>query len=346
MANTSVRGRNERNRNNGDDGMEQSDDDATSSRQNRRNSENAVIKTYTFDVGKKTYSIDLALDEEVLEYFKNEPKVYKYRGDRLPDDWQIDYYNMFVGNKKDKYLLGDILDELRDLKRNMSDEELVQFVVAFVQGGMEYDWNSFYSVSDKLSYPYETLFSQKGVCSDKSLVLGKLLAMLDYDVVFLTFPKANHMAVGLRVPSSYGNLNTDYAFVESTNYSNIGRVPESFVGDIKIEEDPVIIPLEDAGNQSFTAIRDLKNEEETLKEKYGDAYLQASAKAKGILEEMHELKIDIEDLTRKLDNLGCEGQVSTTKLKACNKLQRRVNKKVDLYNEKVADYNALNQPES
>lgn len=327
---------------------ERSDDDRATSkkRSNRRVSDDAIVNTYTFDVGKETYSIDLALEEDVVKYFEDEPKVYTYRGDRLPDDWQIDYYNMFIDNRKDEGVFDDILDELQDLKRNMSNDELVQFVVAFVQGGMDYDWNSYYSVSDKLNYPYETLFAKKGVCSDKSLVLGKLLTMMDYEVVFLTFENANHMAVGLKVPSGYGNLGTDYAFVESTNYSNIGRVPENFVGGVKIEEAPEIIPIKNAGRKTFNAIRDLKDDEDRLRDKYGDEYLQASAKERAILEEMYELKSDIDELTRKFEKLNCEGRVSSSKLKACNKFQHRINKKVDAYNEKVAEYNALNQPET
>jgi hypothetical protein len=184
------RAKRDRNRRDRSERMERSDDDRTTKkRSNRRVSDDAIVNTYTFDVGKETYSIDLALEEDVVKYFEDEPKVFTYRGDELPDDWQIDYYNMFIDNRKDEGVFDDILDELQDLKRNMSEEELVQFIVAFVQGGMDYDWNSYYSVSDKLNYPYETLFAKKGVCSDKSLVLGKLLAMLDYDVAFLTFEK-------------------------------------------------------------------------------------------------------------------------------------------------------------
>jgi chromosome segregation ATPase len=148
------------------------------------------------------------------------------------------------------------------------------------------------------------------------------------------------------VPSGYGNLGTDYAFVESTNYSNIGRVPKNFVGGVKIEEAPEIIPIEDAGRKKFNAIRDLKEDEDRLRDKYGDEYLQASAQARAILEEMYELKSDIDELTRKFENLNCEGRVSPSKLKACNKFQYRINKKVDTYNKKVAEYNALNQPET
>jgi len=324
------------------------DDDKTISkrRKNRKNSEDAIVNTYTFDVGKKTYSIELALEEDVVDYFKDEPKVYTYSGNNLPDDWEIDYYNMFVKNRKDENAIEDILYELQRLKRNMSEEELVQFAVAFVQGGMEYDWNSYYSVSDKLNYPYETLFEQKGVCSDKSLVLGKLLAALDYDVAFLTFEKANHMAVGLKVPSGYGDLGTKYAFVESTNYSSIGRIPQTFVGGVKIEEAPQVIPIYNAGNKSYDAIVDLEDKERQLSKKYGDSYLQASAQAKNLLEEMYKLKSSIEELTKKFENLNCEGEVNASKMKACNKFQNRINKKVDAYNKKVAEYNELNQPES
>ena len=310
-------------------------------------SSTGISKTYSFDVEKETYSIELTLEERLFNYFEKQPKVYTYTSRELPEDWEVDYYNMFVDNRNDKSLINDILYQLNDLKTDMSENELLNFVVNFVQGGLAYDWDSYFDVTDELSYPYETLFSKKGVCSDKSLVLGKLLAKLGYEAVFLTFAKANHMAVGVRVPDGYGNFGTKYAYIETTNYSSIGRIPKQFVGGIKIEEPPLIIPIENDGQKVFEGIIDFKNEENRLQEKYGEAYTHASANEKILLEEMHDLNIEINNLKNELNNDGCEGIVSPQKMKSCTALQKRINQRVDTYNRKVKRYNSMNkQPES
>ncbi len=299
-----------------------------------------IVKTYSFDLGTETYSIDLNFEEDLVDYFAGEPKVYTYSSSKIPDDWEVEYYNMFIENDKDENTLLDIIDEIKQLKRNMSDDELLQFVVAFVQGGMEYDWTSYYNVGDKLNYPYETLFSKKGVCSDKSLLLGKLLTLLDYEIIFMTFEKANHMSVGLKVPEGYGNLGTDFAFVESTSYSSLGSVPKEYAGGIKIEESPKIIRIKNSGRKTFNGIAEYKEVEKELQEKYGDSYTSSSALERGLLEDMANLKTEIEELKERFE--GCEGVVSSSKMRSCTKIQKKINRKVDVYNIKVEEYNALN----
>lgn len=299
-------------------------------------------ETYSFDVGKESYSIELGFNKDDLAHFEKQPRVYTYRGNTLPDRWEVDYYNMFVNDDKDDVILEDILFQLKELKDGMSEEEYLAFIVGFVQGGIAYDWDSYYDVEDKLNYPMETLYKKKGVCSDKSLILGKLIGKLGYEVVFMTFKKANHMALGIRVPRGYGNLETNYAFIESTNYSPIGVVPKNFVGGVKIEEAPNIIPVEGSGDKIFTKIVDYQAEQEEVKDKFGDYYTSASAEEKALLEEMKELETEIKELKDKIQNFGCRGTIPNDKVKYCNRFHNQVNKKIDLYNEKVKVYNEIN----
>ncbi|MGB0985105.1 MAG: transglutaminase-like domain-containing protein [Saprospiraceae bacterium] len=301
-----------------------------------------IQKTFSFDVGKKTHNLDLIFDESVLAFYQKAPKSYSYTTPQLPDNWEEVYYNMFLKNEKDKAFMVEIIRKLYNLKSNMTRDEMVTFVVAFVQGGLEYDWEGFYDVNDKLNYPYETIFAKKGVCSDKSLTLSRLLTIMGYETVLLTFPKANHMAVGIRVPEGFGNMGTPYAYIETTNYSAIGRVPEKFVGDIKIEENPIIIQLENSGKRIFEKIKTNKIEEKKLAKKYGAAYINASAASKSLIESMTNLKTTVDSLKKELEILGCEGSVSEEKYDTCENLQEKINKKVNRYNQEVEAYNALN----
>jgi hypothetical protein len=302
-----------------------------------------IQKKYTFDVGKKTYNIDLNFDEAIFNFYKKAPKSYSYSSPQLPDNWEEAYYNMFLKNEKDKAFMVELIRQLYQLQPNMTRDEMVTFVTAFVQGALEYDWDSFYNVNDKLNYPYETLFAKQGVCSDKSLVLSKLLTTMGYETVLLTFPKANHMAVGIRVPEGFGNMETPYAYIETTNYSAIGQVPEKFVGGVVIKEAPIVIQLKDSGERVFEKIAANKVEEKEFEDKYGPAYINASAESKRIIEAMTTLKATVDSLTEELNILGCEGTVSEERYNTCEKLQTKINKKVSLYNQKVEAYNTLNQ---
>ena len=58
---------------------------------------------------------------------------------------------------------------------------------------------------------------------------------------------------------------------------------------------------------------------------------------------MTTLKTTVDSLTKELNTMGCEGSVSEEKYNDCEKLQTKINKKVNLYNQKVEAYNALNQ---
>jgi len=84
------------------------------------------------------------------------------------------------------------------------------------------------------NHPYETLFTDKGVCIDKSLLLAYTLDKLGFDTVIFTFTPEKHAAVGVKCDPEYAYKGTGYCFVETTgpaiitdssgSYVNIGRL--------------------------------------------------------------------------------------------------------------------------
>jgi hypothetical protein len=77
-------------------------------------------------------------------------------------------------------------------------------------------------------YPYETLYMNRGVCSDKSVLLAYLLKELGYDVVLLKFEcnggGTGHMAVGIKT-MEYDYMGSGYAYIETTMPTMITYVP-------------------------------------------------------------------------------------------------------------------------
>lgn len=90
-----------------------------------------------------------------------------------------------------------------------------------------YDWK----------YPYETLYSNKGVCSEKSQLLVCLLRELGYGCSIFVYTSANHATVGIKCPPQYAYY-SGYAFVESTAPSIITDWHGDYVGANKLPSTP------------------------------------------------------------------------------------------------------------
>jgi len=85
-----------------------------------------------------------------------------------------------------------------------------------------------------IRYPYEVIFDNKGICSEKSLLLALLLKGLEYNVALFRIELSNlehHMAVGIKVPKEFDYMGTGYAFIETT--SVVIPTDECPVKDIK-----------------------------------------------------------------------------------------------------------------
>lgn len=92
-------------------------------------------------------------------------------------------------------------------------------------------------------YPYETLYLERGVCSDKSVLLAALLGELGFGVALFQFDAENHMAVGLLCPAGYDHRGTGYAFVESTAPSIMTDAEGDYIGARRLVSAPAVIPV-------------------------------------------------------------------------------------------------------
>ncbi|MEM4643884.1 MAG: SdrD B-like domain-containing protein [Candidatus Methanomethylicaceae archaeon] len=86
-------------------------------------------------------------------------------------------------------------------------------------------------------YPYEVLYANQGVCSDKSRLLVCLLRELGYGCALLEFPEQNHEAVGIKCPIQYAYYQ-NYAFVESAGVVIPTYWQSKYAGDIQLPSTP------------------------------------------------------------------------------------------------------------
>jgi len=158
-----------------------------------RLNEDAGGVKFTFELFKYQYFMWLDLDEQSLAETKEKPKTIDvYEDENLSDQEFNDlFYRQFLTDDNDIYTLDEILSLIGN-RTVGTDFDLVQVLVSFVQGIP-------YEEAGPQKYPLETLSLNKGDCSDKSVLLAKLLSMAGYDACLFIYEEAKHMAVGLKV---------------------------------------------------------------------------------------------------------------------------------------------------
>lgn len=161
-----------------------------------------------------------------------------------------------INNAEQASLLGDLVEQIRAAAYSMDNQ--LRIAVSLVQQ-IEYDHSKLFSryytckggvlVEGTLPrLPYQVLYDNKGVCSEKSRLLAFLLKELGYGVVLLDYEKESHMAVGVKCPRQYANYiynGTGYCFIETTRPSIITDKEGEYIGVGKLTSTPKVIFVAD-----------------------------------------------------------------------------------------------------
>ena len=137
---------------------------------------------------------------------------------------------MFLNAAPQDDTLAQIAAQLRGMgaKFRLGDNKVVDLVLAFVQA-IPYDNDRARKIlagAGDPQYPYETLFRQRGVCSDKSLLAAALLRELGYGAALFTYKAEHHMAVAVACPPEYSTYASGYCYAETTTPGHrIGMIP-------------------------------------------------------------------------------------------------------------------------
>ena len=176
----------------------------------------------------------LALQENLYQsidnFYKSDPKKR-----RLP------YKDFVYEDSQDKTLeevTQKIEQESKDL--GLTDDQTADLATCFVQN-IPYDnekakvvlSSDIQSRISKITdnslydrYPYETLYDDTGICTDKSYLEAAILERMGYGASLMTFDSAHHMAAGIKAPPGYDSFNTGYAYIETTNTGyKVGQLP-------------------------------------------------------------------------------------------------------------------------
>ncbi|MFA5108928.1 MAG: transglutaminase-like domain-containing protein [Patescibacteria group bacterium] len=190
-----------------------------------------VISRFTFKYQGNNYEFTQNLSESLYKAYKNSPKVYSYNSAEEPPNLREAFYGLFLKVKSGDVSLVDLAAKLKTIAgaNDWNSDQLAEFALALIQY-IPYDHAKLAIDGNRNTnpyYPYETLYLDKGVCSDKTFLAVALLRQLGYGAAILDFPERNHTAVGIACPAEYSLNGSGYCYAETTNYFPLGVIPES-----------------------------------------------------------------------------------------------------------------------
>lgn len=305
---------------------------------------NSNIK-HQFELFKYQYILNFSINKDEYLQTTRLPKTIKVKeGEELSAK---EFYDLFLDDKNDVNVLIDIIDKLS--KRSIgTDFDLVQVLVNFVQSIP-------YEEAKKQKYPIETLYLMKGDCSDKSILLAKLLDLAGFNVCLFEFKNAKHMAVGIATDDNSEAYRLGYIYIESTGYNRIGNIPDEFVGGIKINEEPVIITINE-DYHPISGFKALKKMYTKIEKKYGAHYFNTTLQGKIIIEDIFNKNLELKSIKRgielkrneiavlenKISQNNCSGVLDEKKFNLCSSLNKSINKQIVLSNKLIENYNLKN----
>ncbi len=191
-------------------------------------------RIFSFKYQNTNFELLQGLSASIYNSYKNSPKTYSYLEGHEPANLRDVFYGLFLQIKNTDSSLDEIIVKLKKIasENKWSDDQLVELTLTFVQY-IPYDQSKLsadLATNNNPYFPYETLYLDKGVCSDKTFLAVALLRKLGYGAAILDFPDRNHTALGIACPKEYSLNNSGYCYGETTNYFPLGVIPQSIAG--------------------------------------------------------------------------------------------------------------------
>ena len=165
--------------------------------------------------------INVTLHNNVYEYYVN-----RDMHDCYIDESLYDCFVMPLEDPNDEYIIKEIVSKVSE-KTGREGDNLVRRLLYTVTK-IPYDEEALINDDPYIKTPYEVLYTNSGVCSEKSMLLAKMLKEMGYGIAFFVYEDMNHMAMGIKC--NKGNYETDYCFLDPTGPgpSVIGHPPANF----------------------------------------------------------------------------------------------------------------------
>jgi len=185
------------------------------------------FNNFSYVINGVDYNVQFVFYQEINEYFKNKERGY------YPSRGETEATSIIkkIDNNYQNIQLVQVRLYFTTLQ--LSDDEKIRAITSFVQN-IQYDHIAANTDAVTGKYPYEVLYTNIGVCGEKSQLLAYMYKSLGYGVALFDFNAENHEAVGISCQQQYSYKNTGYCFVESTtpslitdadgNYAVVGKL--------------------------------------------------------------------------------------------------------------------------
>lgn len=207
-----------------------------------------VATDHTFQFEDGTETVGVTVDAGVLAGARASAKEVLIRGDVPEEEWVAGAYRAQVIDPAQDRFYADLLAGFREARdrRGLDGDRYLELMAAAVQQ-LPYVT----APGTAANYPVETWANQSGDCDDKALLLAGLLARGGYRVALLVFLPESHMALGIGCPAGYDFGGSGYAYLEVTNASYVGVVPDG----VRLASPPLVVPIGN-GTTGFGAAPD------------------------------------------------------------------------------------------
>jgi len=292
-------------------------------------STNSFLRKFTFKYHNNDYELTHTFSTSLYSAYKTTNKVYTYSANNLPADVRNEFYGLFLKLRNDDTTISEIISKLKAIAitNNWTDDELLEFTVSLIQY-IPYDDVKVVNdsqVNNNPYFPYETLYLNKGVCSDKTFLAVAILRQLGYGAAILDFPDRNHTALGVACSKEYSINDSGYCYVETTNYFPFGVIPQS-ISNGQAQKSDVFTNM-----FSFNNLGTIEIYQKTT----GKIYQGMTA----IYSQVDTLKADKDDLTVRSLEIDSLNKNLTAKQETIVTMRNQVN--AYLSNGQITEYNNL-----
>lgn len=308
----------------------------------------AITTSYTFNhastfswyYGGQAYQWSLPLKSEIDQAYSQVPRTVYYEGNTEPVGLREEFYGLFFKVKGGDTAVADLVNYVKQsaLLHNWTNDQAAEFAMALIQY-IPYDQTKADTSNPIAFYPYETLYNNTGICSDKTFLGVSVLRALGYGAAILDFPSLNHSAVGIECPTKYSLNGSGYCYVETTNYFPFGVVPLSIKGGQAITNSNEFIALFDSSRLGNISIyqKTTGNIYQGVAAVHAKA-AELQAQQTWIEQEKTALALVQNDITQQANNL----QTEASQLEAYRQQGNisAYNNLVEIYNSQVAIYDS------
>jgi hypothetical protein len=180
---------------------------------------------FSWKYKNKQYSLEQVFSDSLYNSYKNSDKNYYYPANNPPENLREEYYNIFLTQKSGDDSIDKLITDLKKIanQEGFNDDQFVEFVMALIQY-LPYDFSK--KPTDPQNFPYETLYTGTGICSDTTFLSVLILRKLGYGAAVFDYPEVKHSAAAVAC-SQNSSYNSGYCFIETTNYFPVGVFPSS-----------------------------------------------------------------------------------------------------------------------